>query len=57
MRCVECGIEATSDARGWIGLRIDIPQEGDEPETAFYCPRCAEREFGEHFAGGFAHPS
>ena len=46
MRCQECLIEATASARGWRALRTDIPQEDDEAELAFYCPECAEREFG-----------
>jgi hypothetical protein len=45
MRCEECRAEATGLAEGWRGLRTDIPDEGDEPEVAFYCPECAEREF------------
>jgi hypothetical protein len=27
-------------------LRVDIPEEDDEPILAAYCPYCAEREFG-----------
>jgi hypothetical protein len=27
-------------------LRVDIPEEDDEPMLAVYCPNCAEREFG-----------
>jgi hypothetical protein len=27
-------------------LRVDVPEEDDEPILAAYCPYCAEREFG-----------
>jgi hypothetical protein len=27
-------------------LRVDVPEEDDEPLLAAYCPYCAEREFG-----------
>jgi hypothetical protein len=44
--CEECGGEATAGAWGWRGYRIDDPEEGDVPEIGFFCPDCAEREFG-----------
>jgi hypothetical protein len=28
-------------------VRVDLPDEGDEPALAFYCASCAEREFGD----------
>ena len=27
-------------------LRVDVPEEDDEPILAAYCPYCAAREFG-----------
>lgn len=27
-------------------LRVDVPEEDDEPILAPYCPYCAERAFG-----------
>jgi hypothetical protein len=27
-------------------LRVDVPEEDDEPILAAYCPSCAAREFG-----------
>lgn len=45
MICAECGIEADVAAHGWRGYRLD--DEGEEPEVGFFCPACAEREFGE----------
>jgi hypothetical protein len=32
-------------AVGWRAYRVNV-EEGDEPAVAFYCPACAEREFG-----------
>ena len=46
LRCAECGTMSTSHAWGWRGYRMDDPEEGDLPALAFYCPDCAEREFG-----------
>jgi hypothetical protein len=42
--CVECGERAADRACGWRAYRVDF-DEGDEPELAFYCQACAEREF------------
>jgi hypothetical protein len=47
LECVECRARGLS-ASGWRGVRVDLPDEGDEPAFAFYCPDCAEREFGGH---------
>jgi hypothetical protein len=33
-------------ARGWKAYRTDDPELDDAPALAFYCPECAEREFG-----------
>ena len=38
--------EATVGAWGWRGYRIDDPDDGDIPGVGFFCPDCAEREFG-----------
>jgi hypothetical protein len=46
MECVECGVTADDHAEGWRGYRTDEPDTNDSPEVAFYCPSCAEREFG-----------
>ena len=47
LRCIECGgVPSDSRARGWRGLRCDEPFTDDPPAVAFYCPVCAEREFG-----------
>ena len=55
MTCVECGAVATGDAEGWRAYRADLPLEaeaedataGDVPAVVFYCPACAELEFGD----------
>lgn len=39
VECVECG-EPMDDRRGW-GAYLTV-----EDEVAFYCPLCAEYEFG-----------
>jgi hypothetical protein len=46
LRCVECHTQSTTSSSGWRGLRCDVPEEDDTPILAFYCPACAEREFG-----------
>ena len=47
---------AEGQARGWRGFRVDDSEAGDEPEVGFYCPQCAEREFGPPFTNRFADP-
>jgi hypothetical protein len=44
--CVECSAFSIEHAWGWRAYRMDDPEHGDLPELAFYCPVCAEREFG-----------
>jgi hypothetical protein len=46
LECVECGTLSTVNASGWRGYRTDEPETDDLPELLFYCPSCAEREFG-----------
>jgi hypothetical protein len=46
MRCDECGRIAVADTRGWVGIRLDLPDDPDPPEVAIFCPACLEREFG-----------
>jgi hypothetical protein len=38
-------MEADEIARGWQAHRADL--DGEEPELAFYCPVCADREFAD----------
>jgi hypothetical protein len=45
LRCEECRTAADEDAWGWRALRCGEP-ELDEVVIAFYCPVCAEMEFG-----------
>ena len=44
--CIECG--RPSDARwsGWRAYRVDDPELDEPPTLGFYCPACAEAEFG-----------
>jgi hypothetical protein len=44
--CQECLLLSDYEARGWRLLRVDVPDEDEEPILAAYCPYCAEREFG-----------
>jgi hypothetical protein len=46
LSCVECGVGSPDGARGWRGCRIDEPELDEPPALAFFCPDCAEREFG-----------
>jgi len=51
LRCVECGANSGGDdAWGWRGYRVNDSDELEPlPAVAFYCPRCAKREFGIRF--------
>lgn len=44
--CTECGCPSDEYWSGWRASRCDEPEFGDAPQLAFYCPVCAEREFG-----------
>jgi predicted RNA-binding Zn-ribbon protein involved in translation (DUF1610 family) len=46
LRCEECGALAWRTARGWQGHVAYDPREDEAPYTVFYCPACAQREFG-----------
>jgi hypothetical protein len=50
MLCWECLALADEQAKGWRAYRGDVPGEDFEPILLFYCPVCAEREFGGPFA-------
>jgi hypothetical protein len=43
--CVECGCESRGAEQGWQGHVVDLDDDGED-EVAFFCPGCAEREFG-----------
>ena len=47
LACVECPRVSSFSARGWKAYRTDDPENDEPPALAFYCPECAEREFGE----------
>jgi hypothetical protein len=47
LRCQECQAVSDEDAWGWRAVWADDPDDAfEEPFLAFYCPWCAEREFG-----------
>jgi predicted RNA-binding Zn-ribbon protein involved in translation (DUF1610 family) len=43
--CEECGRAIAKGQRGWLGYLVDLDDDGED-EVLFFCPRCAEREFG-----------
>lgn len=44
-QCVECpAVWLPDDGGRWRAIWID---DGPDDELLFYCPECAEREFGE----------
>jgi len=44
--CCECGISSGAYWVGWRAYRTDDPETDEPPALAFYCPACADREFG-----------
>jgi hypothetical protein len=58
LECVECHAVSDASAWRWRGYRTDDPTEHEEPALAFYCPSCAEREFGNlhHESGQDGYP-
>jgi hypothetical protein len=44
-RLCGCGREQAERERGWQGHLVDLDEDGVD-EVAFFCPRCAAREFG-----------
>jgi hypothetical protein len=47
LSCQECERVADDDAFRWRALLAVDPDDAfEEPLLAFYCPECAEREFG-----------
>jgi hypothetical protein len=46
IRCQECGCWSSLKWQGWRAYRTDDPELNESPSLAFYCPSCAQREFG-----------
>ena len=47
VECIECRRVNAFLWHGWKAYRVDDPDtEARLPELGFYCPGCAEREFG-----------
>jgi hypothetical protein len=44
--CVECRRISDPEWSGWRAYRVDDPELDEPPALAFYCPACAEAEFG-----------
>jgi hypothetical protein len=40
LECVDCGTRSRPAAE-WRGVRVDLPDEGDEPALAFYPEVCS----------------
>ena len=45
IRCVECGLAASTTAHGWKAY-IGGGYEGEPLEVVIYCPQCNQRECG-----------
>jgi hypothetical protein len=47
LTCQECAVVAEDDAFRWRALLAADPDDAfEQTMLAFYCPTCAEREFG-----------
>ena len=46
VECRECGISSGAFWIRWRAYRTDDPELREPPALAFYCPACADREFG-----------
>jgi hypothetical protein len=46
VRCTECGCASELRWSGWRAYRTDDLRLREPPSLAFFCPTCAEREFG-----------
>jgi hypothetical protein len=46
IQCVECKRSSGLYWQGWGAYRTDDPETAEPPALAFFCPTCAEREFG-----------
>ena len=46
LECIECGAFSDEHAWGWRAYRMDDFGQFRVATVSFYCPNCAEREFG-----------
>ena len=46
VECRECRISSGAFWIRWRAYRTDDPELSEPPALAFYCPACADREFG-----------
>jgi len=54
--CAECGRCADPEARRWQAYLVDA-DDGEGDEVLFFCPGCANREFGDLRRGAIDPPS
>jgi hypothetical protein len=47
VQCAECNSSSGLYWQGWRADRSDEPDAGELPALAFFCPVCANEEFGE----------
>jgi hypothetical protein len=52
--CHACSVYSDANAAGWRAYLVDNPDKNASRELAFYCPSCAQREFGP--VGKRRHP-
>ncbi len=45
-KCAQCGKLSSGYWVGWRACRSDDPELDETPTLAFFCLRCAEKEFG-----------
>jgi hypothetical protein len=51
LRCTDCGRWSDDEARRWRAVLAGDADIEDTLEVVFFCPDCAEREFGQWPAG------
>ena len=56
LACAECGRRSDAEARGWQAYLVEA-DDGEGGEVLCFCPRCANREFGELRRGAIDPPS
>jgi hypothetical protein len=46
LHCIECDAISGAGAEGWRAYIVFLEEDGEPAEVVFYCPSCAEFEFG-----------
>jgi hypothetical protein len=47
LKCALCGRWSEGEAEGWRAYRNDDLTDAQPLEIVFFCPDCADREFGQ----------